>query len=33
VSAVTGDGLVRLKRHMLATLAAARALEPVAEGA
>ena len=32
VSAVTGDGLVRLKRRLLATLAAARALEPVAEG-
>jgi GTP-binding protein len=33
VSAVTGDGLVRLKRRLLATLAAARAFEPVAEGA
>ena len=32
VSAVTGDGLVRLKRRLLATLAAARAFEPVAEG-
>ena len=32
VSAVTGDGLVRLKRRLLATLADARALEPVAEG-
>jgi hypothetical protein len=30
---VTGDGLVRLKRRLLATLAAARAFEPVAEGA
>lgn len=32
VSAVTGDGLVRLKRRLLATLAAARVYEPVAEG-
>jgi GTP-binding protein len=32
VSAVTGDGLVPLKRRLLATLATARALEPVAEG-
>lgn len=33
VSAVTGEGLPRLKRRLLAALAAARALEPVAEGA
>ena len=33
VSAATGDGLVRLKRRLLATLTAARAFEPVAEGA
>jgi GTP-binding protein len=32
VSAVTGEGLVRLKRRLLVTLTAARALEPVAEG-
>ncbi len=32
VSAVTGDGLLRLKRRLLATLAVARATEPVAEG-
>jgi GTP-binding protein len=32
VSAVTGDGLTRLKRRLLATLAAAKAQEPVAEG-
>jgi len=32
VSAVTGDGLPRLKRRLLATLAAARAAEPLAEG-
>ena len=32
VSAVTGDGLLRLKRRLLATLAVARAHEPVAEG-
>jgi len=32
VSAVTGDGLVRLKRRLLGTLSASRALEPVAEG-
>jgi GTP-binding protein len=33
VSAVTGEGLTALKRRLLATLAAARAAEPVAEGA
>jgi GTP-binding protein len=33
VSAVTGDGLVRLKRRLLTTLAAAGVAEPVAEGA
>jgi GTP-binding protein len=32
VSAVTGDGLTRLKRRLLATLAFAKANEPVAEG-
>jgi GTP-binding protein len=32
VSAVTGDGLVRLKRRLLATLAVTRVFEPVAEG-
>jgi GTP-binding protein len=33
VSAVTGDGLPLLKRRLLATLAEARAAEPVTEGA
>jgi GTP-binding protein len=33
VSALRGDGLVPLKRRLLAALAAARAPEPVAEGA
>jgi hypothetical protein len=32
VSAVTGEGLERLKRRLLAALAAARAVEPVVEG-